>query len=362
MIDFEIANDQGALGHRVIVAGNKERIFLDFQDFLGDGVVLTDVTAAVTSIVSTVSTPILSNDQKSATFYLTTSAISEVMTVSLVVETSDDQLLNYTIVITAQSPVLSTQAGVTPLLYGPTGSTGPTGPTGATGAIGTGTTGGTGFTGPTGTTGPTGATGLGGTGSIGQTGPTGSAGAAGAAGSAGATGPTGAAGWSTTYLTAGYTGTTATSAQAIFPSGQDEFTAGTNKTYAFSGIIAIAKSAGTVNHTMSISFGGTANISAIQYRLIGRSFDNANPALLISTTDGFISVATAFQIKSGSTQAGQDVVYEVNGTVIVTTGGTIIPSYTISANPGGIYVTQAGSRFSFTELGSNTFTNNTEWS
>jgi hypothetical protein len=33
----------------------------------------------------------------------------------------------------------------------------------------------------------------------------------------------------------------------------------------------------------------------------------------------------------------------VKGTTLVTTGGTFIPQYTLSANPGGTYNTNAGS-------------------
>lgn len=355
MIDFEIANDQGALGHRVIVAGNKERIFLDFQDFLGDGVVLTDVTAAVTSLVSTVSACILSNDQKSATFYLTTSAISEVMTVSLVVETSDDQLLNYTIVITAQSPVLSTQAGVTPLLYGPTGNTGPTG---ATGALGTGPTGTTGATGPTGRTGPTGNTGA--------TGSTGTTGATGAPGS-GSTGPTGSSGVSssTTVTVTGFTGQDATGAQPVFPSGQDEFNASANRTYKFEGEIALAKVAGTTAHTFSVGFGGTAGIAFIGYSLVDR---NGTQTLLqtSSTADNldWIAVASAQALAplGATTALTRTVTLNFSGIIVTSTAGTIIPQYTLSAAPGGPYVTQPGSKFAFTDIGSNTFTNDSGWS
>lgn len=279
MIEFEAAADKGYLGKRAFVAGNTERMHVDFQDLLDPGTVLVGAFASITSNASTVDTVVLSNDQKSLYVHVTAASVLETFTVGLRAELSDGQTLNYTIVVAVQAPTLSTQPASLPLLYGPTGNTGPTGATGVTGntgstgytgPIGTGPTGvigPTGITGSTGRTGPTGPTGATGTAStvtgptgvtgtagvLGGTGPTGFTGATGATGAAGVastvTGPTGVTG--NTGPT-GFTGTAGAAGAASTVTGPTGATGATGPT-GFTGATGTAGGAGTTGPTGAFS-------------------------------------------------------------------------------------------------------------
>lgn len=128
MIEFEVATDDGFLGKRPLTAGNTEMVRVNFEYLFDRGVTATGATATVTSTVSSVSTPSLSDNRKWVYFLVTSGEVSETFTVSLRVTTNDGQTLNFTIVFEVVGPTVSTQDGSLPLLYGPTGATGSTGP------------------------------------------------------------------------------------------------------------------------------------------------------------------------------------------------------------------------------------------
>jgi len=223
MIELNVQSADGDLGEHAIVAGDTIRVLAHFRDYLGEHNILTSATASSTSQVSTATSPaLLPDDQQIVQFFVTANTAFEVFTISLQVQTSRGETLNYTIIFKIQSPSVQTNLpNPVPLIIGPTGATGsdgfasttgatgplgPTGPaggpTGPTGVGATGVTGYTGNTGPTGTQGPAGAVGFTGptgpTGSVGLTGATGPTGSVGAAstvtGPTGNTGPTGSAG------------------------------------------------------------------------------------------------------------------------------------------------------------------------
>lgn len=209
MIDIEIAAaDPNYLGQQNIGAGDALKYNAKFL-LLDTGEILETVTATVTSPVSTVSAPVISDDCKAASFIVTVPTDQEIFTLALQAITNYAQVLNFTIVYNVACAVLASSVpNPLPLLIGPTGATGATGagatggtgvgttgatgPTGATGATGNGNTGPTGYTGGQGPTGPSGNTGS--SGGTGSTGPTGSGGAVGSTGPTGASGPTGATG------------------------------------------------------------------------------------------------------------------------------------------------------------------------
>lgn len=213
MITFEIVTALGYLGEQSLAAGDTQKYHARFEALLDQGVLLTGATATITSPVSTVGTPTLADDKKSASFLVTSTMLVEVFTVALTITTSDGQTLNYTVVYKVEGAIVrSSVPNPRPLIIGPTGNTGPTGATGPTGVTGntgapgtataTGSTGVTGNTGPTGTTGATGNTGpTGVTGATGQQGP-----ASAVSGPTGNTGPTGTA--SNVTGPTGFTGAT----------------------------------------------------------------------------------------------------------------------------------------------------------
>jgi len=155
MREIEAFNlDTGYLGDLNIVGGDKREYRVRFEGVLGRNV-LTGVTASVTSSISTVSVPVLWDDYKSFTFFITSNNAFEVFTAAFNVTDSTGQTTNWTLIFHVDAPVTET---ITPnpqaLIIGPTGATGPaSGPTGPTGVTGPSA----GPTGPTGITGPTGA-------------------------------------------------------------------------------------------------------------------------------------------------------------------------------------------------------------
>lgn len=154
MITFDVVNTNGFLGEQRIAAGDVQKYRADLVVILDQGVILTAVTASVTSPASTVSACTLLDDRKSFSWFITAATLEEVFTLALAVTTSDGQTLNFTVIYRVGTPVVENSSLLPlPLIIGPTGPSG--GPTGATGPSGrTGPTGPS--AGPTGATGPTG--------------------------------------------------------------------------------------------------------------------------------------------------------------------------------------------------------------
>lgn len=203
-VEINVVDANGFLGTQQIGAGDVEKYRVFFQALLDQGVHITGASLSLTSPDSTCTQPVLSDDKKELSYFITSVMTYEVFTAALIVSLSDGQTLNYTIIYRVQAPITETiTPNPKPIILGPTGATGPTGVDGA--ATNTGATGNTGNTGPTGKTGPTGPTGItgptGSTGPTGNTGPTGTltgptgvtgnTGPAGAVANTGATGPTG---------------------------------------------------------------------------------------------------------------------------------------------------------------------------
>ena len=92
MFSFEIASTEGHLGAKAVTAGNTEKHAADFQWFLDKGVILTSVTATVTS--GSISGATLSSNRKTAIWFFTA---VESTTLTLTVTTNDGQTLVYTV-------------------------------------------------------------------------------------------------------------------------------------------------------------------------------------------------------------------------------------------------------------------------
>jgi hypothetical protein len=116
-----------------------------------------------------------------------------------------------------------------------------------------------------------------------------------------------------------------------------------NTQYAFEYLYVSIKSAGTTAHSFSLLFGGTAVVNNILYNINqcqdtslpggGQNFIFASNVATATVVDGSSSSAATTQVQSGQ------------GTVSISTGGTFIPQYILSAAPGGAYTTQIGSYF-----------------
>lgn len=136
MHEIEAFNiDTGYLGDLNIVGGDKREYRVRFEQLLGHGVILTGVTATVTSSISTISVPVMWDDYQSFTFFITSNNAFEVFTAAFNVTDSTGQTTNWTLIFHVEAPVTET---ITPnpqaLIIGPTGATGP-GPVGFSGTI-----------------------------------------------------------------------------------------------------------------------------------------------------------------------------------------------------------------------------------
>lgn len=124
--------------------------------------------------------------------------------------------------------------------------------------------------------------------------------------------------------------------------------------YQFEGLFMAYKSAGTTAHTVGFGFGGTATTSDINYQIFGNN--NVGAAAAVITVSNYIingwvaSTSNVSVIPSTSVAAVNWFVF-IKGTITVTSGGTFIPQYTLSAAPGGAYSTAIGSYFKISPLG-----------
>ena len=129
--------------------------------------------------------------------------------------------------------------------------------------------------------------------------------------------------------------------------------------YAFEALYYLTKTAGTTSHTMGFGFGGTATLNKILYLANGFDSSTAINARVGSSAIDLVLINQAANttITGASTSASQSVLSILKGTVSIDVGGTFIPQYTLSAAPGGVYSTIAGSYFliyPISQSGSNT--------
>lgn len=144
-------------------------------------------------------------------------------------------------------------------------------------------------------------------------------------------------------------GSNATGAQSIFGVG---VTLSANTVYHFEAVYSFNKSAGTTAHSFGISFGGTAVLNNIAYQTIVMDSSVSYVASIdASQTIQWIQSTANQTIVASSTAATLFNTSRLTGTLSVSSGGTFIPQYQLSAAPGGAYTTAAGSYFSIWPLG-----------
>jgi hypothetical protein len=161
-------------------------------------------------------------------------------------------------------------------------------------------------------------------------------------------------------LNSALAGANATGAQSIFGVG---VTLSASTVYHFEAVYAFNKSAGTTAHTFGIGFGGTAVLNNIAYQTIVMDSSVSYVASIdASQTIQWIQSAANQTVVASSTAASLFNTNRLTGTVSVSTGGTFIPQYTLSAAPGGAYSTALGSYFLIYPTGtSGTNTNIGTW-
>ena len=135
-------------------------------------------------------------------------------------------------------------------------------------------------------------------------------------------------------------GANATGAQNILGVG---VTLSSSTQYYFELMFGLSKSAGTTSHVPSILFGGTSSLNASNYYCIRGGSTSSFTDLFGSLASLIASVTSTTAIAQAQTSATVYFMVSLRGVVSVSTGGTLIPQYSLSAAPGGAYTTAAGS-------------------
>lgn len=149
------------------------------------------------------------------------------------------------------------------------------------------------------------------------------------------------------------TGLNATGAQSILGVG---VTLSSNTVYAFEGVYALSKTAGTTTHFVAYGFGGTATLNSISYiRTWGWSGSG-----FATWTSGIGNLCPYFFVQTAATTSGTGEstltatahwITHLKGIVSINAGGTFIPQYALSAAPGGAYTKAVGSYFQIYPIG-----------
>jgi len=153
-----------------------------------------------------------------------------------------------------------------------------------------------------------------------------------------------------------YTGNTATVYQGVFGVGSGSglgVTLSANTVYEFEVVMSLTKSAGTTSHAFTTAFGGSATINNIYQEI--EFTQSAVAALPIAFTGSYIGASatiTSPTYNGAITSASYAFAIVIKGTVSINAGGTFIPQYILSANPGGAYTTQIGSYMKISPLAS----------
>ncbi len=100
-----------------------------------------------------------------------------------------------------------------------------------------------------------------------------------------------------------------------------------------------------------MGFGGTAGVNNAFRYLTSSSV--VNPATTAGTIEahGYRTTAALGLVTTGITTAAINFWYREAGTISISTAGTFIPQYQLSAAPGGAYTTNLGGFFRLRRLG-----------
>lgn len=146
----------------------------------------------------------------------------------------------------------------------------------------------------------------------------------------------------------GLAGSNATGAQNILGVG---VTLSSSTAYAFDADFNFFKTAGTTSHTFSFQWGGTATLNKIATNIF--STDSANGYVTLTRSVGkyVLESAGPVVLTGAITNAFYTVNLRLTGIVHITSGGTLIPQYALSAAPGGAYTTSAFSYMNIWPIG-----------
>lgn len=153
-----------------------------------------------------------------------------------------------------------------------------------------------------------------------------------------------------TRLTSQFSMSNVNTVQPVFGTSQDVWTLQGSTTYYFEGEYYLNH--GNTSHSVGMSFelGGGASVTSISYTAISTPVVPGS----VSATQHMatISVATNSAITIAGAFSGHSIKF--NGWLSMNAGGTVTPSITYSAAPGGTCTAEIGTSIRFTPVGSNT--------
>jgi hypothetical protein len=151
-------------------------------------------------------------------------------------------------------------------------------------------------------------------------------------------------------LQAPFTLAAASGVQSAFPAAQDTFTLAANSTYRITGRYLIAT--GTTTHTTALAWAGAASITSLEYlTTLWSAAANA-----IATAGSFCHVSGAAVKVINATSTAVRTVIEFDGTLVTSSGGSLVPQVSFSANPTGTNQMLRGSYVVLERLGSDVAT------
>lgn len=145
-------------------------------------------------------------------------------------------------------------------------------------------------------------------------------------------------------LNANLAGGTGTAAQKVLGVG---ITLPASTIYEFEYLFTFTKTAGTTGHSVSLNFGGTATFNNALHSVVETSTNTAGTTAALQFVT---SMGSTISYNMGST-ASVSLTAIGRGTVSVNATGTLIPQFTLSANPGAAYSTIAGSYLALWPIG-----------
>jgi len=159
----------------------------------------------------------------------------------------------------------------------------------------------------------------------------------------------------------GIAGSRVTTAQAAFGAG---LTVVASTVYQFEMVLESYKSTGASSYQWGYLFGGTASLTNFG-STFAISRNTASPSMTFPTNascfQGIQTSTTVYYPYGSDSNTAAIFHLVVKGSFAVTSGGggTFIPQYQLSADPGGAFTTQAGSYITVTPIGTGTGAGNT---
>lgn len=120
------------LGKRTQRVGERQRVVVDYSDWLATGEIITGVVCTVDHGEATVDTIVIAPDAKSVSFFVEGGTLNDIFNVIVEANMNTTQrkydTINFMVETNGGPTILSGEEALMLSILGPTGPTGPTGP------------------------------------------------------------------------------------------------------------------------------------------------------------------------------------------------------------------------------------------